>query len=139
MSCRLLSFCGHVAACLPFKRCDEPYTLLHLINSVISRRGAFVLSAQKASLESAKQAPAKPASASTAVHPQRVHASPIEEVVVPRDAEAGPRDDGAVPQDGSGAVQRGEDGRQGMGGNAEALPAEAGSGTMPGHETVDQV
>lgn len=48
---RLLSFCANVAACLPFKRCDEPYMLLHLINSTISRRGAFVLSAQKASLQ----------------------------------------------------------------------------------------
>lgn len=128
--CRLLSFCAHVAACLPFKRCDEPYTLLHLINSVISRRGAFVLSAQKASLESATQAAAKTTSPIVAVHPPKVHTSPNEEVAVSRD-EAGPRDDGAGPQDGHGAVQSSEGGQQGT--------AEAGSGTIPGHETADQV
>jgi len=49
--CRLLSFCANVAACLPFKKCDEPHSLLHLINSTISRRGDFVLSAQKSLLE----------------------------------------------------------------------------------------
>ena len=54
--CRLLSFCANVAACLPFKKCDEPHSLLHLINSTISRRGDFVLSAQKSSLESASDA-----------------------------------------------------------------------------------
>ena len=53
---RLLSFCANVAACLPFKKCDEPHSLLHLINSTISRRGDFVLSAQKSSLESASDA-----------------------------------------------------------------------------------
>ena len=57
VACRLLSFCANVAACLPFKRCDEPYSLLHLINSTISRRGAFVLSAQKQSLEPASDGP----------------------------------------------------------------------------------
>lgn len=51
--CRLLSFCANVAACLPFKKCDEAHSLLHLINATISRRGDFVLSAQKSSLESA--------------------------------------------------------------------------------------
>ncbi|KAA6428703.1 MAG: nipped-B -like [Trebouxia sp. A1-2] len=50
---RLLSFCANVAACLPFKKCDEAHSLLHLINATISRRGDFVLSAQKSSLESA--------------------------------------------------------------------------------------
>ncbi len=54
--CRLLSFCANVAACLPFKKCDEPHSLLHLINSTISRRGDFVLSAQKTSLELATDA-----------------------------------------------------------------------------------
>lgn len=54
--CRLLSFCANVAACLPFKKCDEPHSLLHLINSTISRRGDFVLSAQKSSLELASDA-----------------------------------------------------------------------------------
>ncbi|DBA96220.1 TPA: hypothetical protein ACH3X3_002417 [Trebouxia sp. C0006] len=53
---RLLSFCANVAACLPFKKCDEPHSLLHLINTTISRRGDFVLSAQKSSLESATDA-----------------------------------------------------------------------------------
>ena len=65
--CRLLLFCANMAACLPFKRCDEPYTLLHLINSVISRRGAFVLSAQKASLDSAHEDSVKPAAANGSV------------------------------------------------------------------------
>ncbi len=55
-TCRLLSFCANVAACLPFKKCDEPHSLLHLINTTISRRGDFVLSAQKSSLESATDA-----------------------------------------------------------------------------------
>ena len=54
--CRLLSFCANVAACLPFKKCDEPHSLLHLINTTISRRGDFVLSAQKSSLEAASDA-----------------------------------------------------------------------------------
>jgi len=45
-----------VAACLPFKKCDEPHSLLHLINTTISRRGDFVLSAQKSSLEAATDA-----------------------------------------------------------------------------------
>ncbi len=54
--CRLLSFCANVAACLPFKKCDEPHSLLHLINTTISRRGDFVMSAQKSSLEAASDA-----------------------------------------------------------------------------------
>lgn len=63
-SYRLLSFCANVAACLPFKKCDEPYSLLHLINTTISRRGDYVLSAQKKSLESACDVP--PATAGAA-------------------------------------------------------------------------
>ena len=55
-ACRLLSFCTHVAAGLPFKRCDEPYSLVHLINNTIMRRGAFVLSAQKDSVGESAEA-----------------------------------------------------------------------------------
>ncbi|KAK9829724.1 hypothetical protein WJX72_007528 [[Myrmecia] bisecta] len=45
-----LAFCAHVAAALPMKRSDEPYTLVHAINAVVSRRGEDVLAALKKSL-----------------------------------------------------------------------------------------
>ena len=65
--CRLLAFAAHMLANLPFKKCDEPYTVVHAINAVISRRGAFVLGAMKTALEAAPpEAAAEPAADSNA-------------------------------------------------------------------------
>lgn len=124
----MLSFCAHVAARLPFKRCDEPYTLLHLINATISRRAAFVLSAQKAALDATLQQEAQPAAdaTTTASHQQEGHAG----------GHAGPQGSGAAaPEDGDRAV-KGDGGaqRSTVGGGAEAAPAET-----PGSNTGDRV
>ena len=123
--CRLLSFCAHVAARLPFKRCDEPYTLVHLINATISRRAAFVLSAQKASLDAALQE-AKP-SADTSAAPQNQQGRPGEH--------AGPQGSGAaVPEDSERVMQSTGCAQQTAAGGAEAVPAK-----IPGNDTGDQV
>ena len=135
LACRLLSFCGYVAARLPFKRCDEPYTLLHLINATISRRAAFVLSAQKASLDATLQQEAKPAAdTTTASHRQEGHAGGHAEGHA--GGHAGPQGSGAAaPEDGD-RVTKSDGGAQHsiMGGGAEAAPADT-----PGHSTGDQV
>jgi len=48
--CRLLVLCAHLAAGLPYRRADEPHTVVFHINTLVSRRGEDVLSALKASL-----------------------------------------------------------------------------------------
>ena len=48
--CRLLVLCAHLAAGLPYRRADEPHTVVFHINVLVSRRGEDVLYALKASL-----------------------------------------------------------------------------------------
>lgn len=120
MSCRLLAFCAHVAARLPFKRCDEPYTLLHHINATISRRAAFVLSAQKASLNATAQRDVQP----------NAHASTDPQQEGPAD----PRDNGAAPGDDDRAMQHEGGARQSAMSGSEAVAAET-----PGDAVGDQV
>lgn len=55
MPCRLLALCTHLAVVLPYKRADEPLTLLHAINALVSRRGEDVLSSLRASLQQQQQ------------------------------------------------------------------------------------
>ncbi len=50
MTCRLLALCAHLAAGLPYRRADEPHTIVFHINLLVSRRGEDVLAALKASL-----------------------------------------------------------------------------------------
>ena len=42
--------CAHLAAGLPYRRADEPLTVVFHINVLVSRRGEDVLAALKASL-----------------------------------------------------------------------------------------
>lgn len=63
---RLLAFAANTLAYLPFKKCDEPYTVVHAINAITLRRGAFVLSAMKAALEAVPAEPPEPAVANNA-------------------------------------------------------------------------
>ncbi len=42
--------CAHLAAGLPYRRADEPLTVVFHINLLVSRRGEDVLAALKASL-----------------------------------------------------------------------------------------
>lgn len=64
---RLLAFAANTLAYLPFKRCDEPYTVVHAINAITLRRGAFVLSAMKTALEAVPvEPPAEPVAANNA-------------------------------------------------------------------------
>ena len=42
--------CAHLAAGLPYRRADEPLTVVFHINLLVSRRGEDVLAAFKASL-----------------------------------------------------------------------------------------
>ena len=42
--------CAHLAAGLPYRRADEPLTVMFHINLLVSRRGEDVLAALKASL-----------------------------------------------------------------------------------------
>lgn len=108
-----------MAAGLPFKRCDEPYTLLHLINSTISRRAAFVLSAQKASLDIALQRDAKPAAdTSAAPSGQEGHAGG------PAGGPADPRDSGAAPESGDRAMKTTGGAQQSAVSGAEAAAVE---------------
>lgn len=124
--CRLLSFCAHVAARLPFRRCDEPYTLVHLINATISRRAAFVLSAQKASLDAALQQETEPP-AHTSAAPKNQQGRPAKH--------AGPQGSGAAAPEDSERVMKSTGGAQQIAvGGAEAVPAE-----IPGNDTGDQV
>ena len=48
--CGLLVLCAHLAAGLPYRRADEPHTVVFHINVLVSRRGEEVLYALKASL-----------------------------------------------------------------------------------------
>lgn len=119
--CRLLAFCAHVAARLPFKRCDEPYTLMHLINGTISRRAAFVLSAQKATLNTTgAQGPGQPDA-----HPST---APFQE------GPAEERDTVAAPGGGDGPMQREGGAQQSAVSGAEGAAAET-----PGEAVRDQV
>jgi hypothetical protein len=45
--CSLLSLCANLGASLPYRRGDEPLTVVHHANVLISRRGDDVLSALK--------------------------------------------------------------------------------------------
>lgn len=69
---------------LPFKKCDEPYTVVHHINAVTSKRGAYVLSAMKAALEAAPvEPPAEPAVVSNAEDETTPDADAAEQQVTP--------------------------------------------------------
>ncbi|KAL3141175.1 hypothetical protein ABBQ38_003518 [Trebouxia sp. C0009 RCD-2024] len=117
---QLLAFCAHVAARLPFKRCDEPYTLMHLINGTISRRAAFVLSAQKATLNTTgAQGPGQPDA-----HPST---APFQE------GPAEERDTVAAPGGGDGPMQREGGAQQSAVSGAEGAAAET-----PGEAVRDQ-
>ena len=48
---RQLAFAAHIAACLPYRRGDEPCSLLHAINALLLRRGEDVRLAMKEALE----------------------------------------------------------------------------------------
>lgn len=48
----LLRFCAAVAADLPYKRGDEPCSVVHQVNGIVARRGAGVLEDFKAALQS---------------------------------------------------------------------------------------
>ena len=50
MACRLLALCAHLAAGLPYRRADEPHTIVFHMNLLVSRRGEDILAALKASL-----------------------------------------------------------------------------------------
>ena len=125
INCRLLSFCAHVAARLPFKRCDEPYTLLHLINATISRRAAFVLSAQKAALDAGlQQEPKLAADTTIAPNHQQGHAG----------GHAGPQDsDAAAPEHGDRAMKSSGGAEQSAAAGTEA------AAETPGNAVGDQV
>jgi len=51
----LLRFLALVAASLPFRRSDEPLSILHCINGIVSRRAEFVRTALKAKLKAATE------------------------------------------------------------------------------------
>ena len=48
----LLRFCAAVAASLPYKRGDEPCSVVYQVNGIVARRGAGLLEDFKAALQS---------------------------------------------------------------------------------------
>jgi hypothetical protein len=57
---RLLALCAHLAATLPYRRADEPLTLLRGLDALLARRADDALSSLRASLQAAPDARTPP-------------------------------------------------------------------------------